>query len=77
MSNRYFALWPKGQPRHMNIPATALFYNVAVSARRFPDKPCPVFCDKQISFAGFEARVRWKACPVARYAQTVRAGCWL
>ena len=39
MFDRHFAFWPKGLPRHMSIPETALFYNVEVSTRRFPDKP--------------------------------------
>ncbi len=39
MSDRHFAFWPKCLPRHTSIPQTDLFYNVEVSARRFPDKP--------------------------------------
>ncbi len=39
MSDRLFAFWPKCLPRHTSIPQTDLFYNVEVSARRFPDKP--------------------------------------
>ncbi len=54
MSDRHFAFWPTGLPRHMSIPETDLFYNVEVSARRFPDKPYLVFYDTEISFAGFK-----------------------
>jgi len=34
-------------------PATNLFYNAEVSARRYPDKPFLVYYDTQISFAAF------------------------
>ena len=36
MSERHFAYWPKGLPRTMTVPETDLFYNVEVSARRYP-----------------------------------------
>ncbi|MCX7175207.1 MAG: long-chain fatty acid--CoA ligase [Proteobacteria bacterium] len=54
MSDRHFAYWPKGLPRHMTIPETDLFYNVDVSAKRFPDKPYLVFYDTTISFKEFK-----------------------
>jgi len=34
-------------------PATNLFYNAEVSARRYPDKPFLVYYDTQVSFAAF------------------------
>jgi len=54
MSDRHFAHWPKYLPRRMTIPETGLFYNVEVSAQRFPDKPYIVFYDTQITFARFK-----------------------
>jgi fatty-acyl-CoA synthase len=54
MSKRHFAHWPKGLPRTMTVPETDLFYNVEVSARRYPAKPFLVFYDTQISYAGFK-----------------------
>jgi fatty-acyl-CoA synthase len=54
MSDRHFAHWPKGLPRHMTIPETDLFYNVEVSARRYPAKPFLIFYDTQISYAEFK-----------------------
>ena len=54
MSDRHFAFWPKGLPRHMTIPETDLFYNVEVSARRFPNKPYLVFYDTPITFREFK-----------------------
>ena len=54
MSDRHFAFWPRGVPRHMSIPETNLFYNAEVSARRYPDKPYLIFYDSQLSFAEFK-----------------------
>ncbi|WP_334190611.1 long-chain fatty acid--CoA ligase [Noviherbaspirillum sp.] len=54
MSNRHFAFWPSNQPRHLSVPQTSLFYNVEVSATRFPDKPYIIFYDTPISFAEFK-----------------------
>ena len=54
MSQRHFAFWPKSLPRHLTIPETSVFYNVEVSARRFPNKPYLVFYDTAISFAEFK-----------------------
>ncbi len=53
MSGRHFAVWPKGQPRSLSVPATSLFYNAEVSAARYPDKPYLVFYDSTVSFAEF------------------------
>ncbi|HEV2611313.1 MAG TPA: long-chain fatty acid--CoA ligase [Noviherbaspirillum sp.] len=53
MSNRHFAFWPSNQPRHLSVPQTSLFYNVEVSATRFPDKPYIIFYDTPITFAEF------------------------
>ena len=33
------------------LPATNVFYNLEVSARRRPDKPCLVYYDTRITFA--------------------------
>ena len=34
------ALWPKGQSQHLVIPQTNVFYNLEVSANRYPDRVC-------------------------------------
>jgi fatty-acyl-CoA synthase len=54
MSDRHFAFWPSNQPHHLTVPQTNLFYNVEVSATRFPDKPYIVFYDTPITFAEFK-----------------------
>jgi fatty-acyl-CoA synthase len=54
MSNRHLAFWPESQPQHLTVPQTNLFYNVEVSAARFPDKPYMLFYDTPVSFAEFK-----------------------
>jgi fatty-acyl-CoA synthase len=54
MSNRHLAFWPESQPRHLTVPQTNLFYNVEVSATRFPDKPYILFYDTPITYAEFK-----------------------
>ncbi len=54
MSERHLQFWPPYLPRHMHVPATNLYYNVEVSAARFPDKPFLIFYDTPISFSEFK-----------------------
>jgi len=54
MSDRHFAFWPKGLPRQLTLPQTNLFYNLEVSATRYPDKPCLIFYDTPVSYAEFK-----------------------
>ena len=54
MSDRHLAFWPSNQPRHLTVPQTSLYFNVEVSAARYPDKPYIVFFDTPITFAEFK-----------------------
>lgn len=54
MSDRHFAFWPSNQPRHLTLPETSLYFNVEVSAARYPDKPYIIFFDTPITFAEFK-----------------------
>jgi fatty-acyl-CoA synthase len=49
--NKHFEFWPEDTPHHLDVPATNLFYNAEVSARRYPDKPALVYYDTPITFA--------------------------
>jgi fatty-acyl-CoA synthase len=51
MSDRHFKFWPVNAARNLAAPATNLFYNAEVSARRYPDKPFLVFYDTAVTFA--------------------------
>jgi fatty-acyl-CoA synthase len=53
MRPAHFAHWPPGLPHHLTVPRTHLFFNVEVSAARYPDKPFIVFYDQRLTFAEF------------------------
>jgi fatty-acyl-CoA synthase len=53
MSDRHFKFWPAHAARSLAAPATNIFYNAEVSARRYPDKPFLVFYDTAVTFAEF------------------------
>jgi fatty-acyl-CoA synthase len=53
MSNAHFKFWPDYATHNLIAPATNLFYNAEVSARRYPDKPYIVFYDTPVSFSAF------------------------
>jgi fatty-acyl-CoA synthase len=51
MPDRHFKFWPDQAMHHLDSPATNVFYNAEVSARRYPHKPCLVYYDTSITFA--------------------------
>jgi fatty-acyl-CoA synthase len=53
MSDRHLKFWPAHTTQQLAVPATNLFYNAEVSARRYPDKPFLVFYDTAVTFAEF------------------------
>lgn len=53
MSNQHFRFWPAHAMHHLDAPATNVFYNAEVSARRYPDKPYLVYYDTPVTFAQF------------------------
>ena len=67
LNTTHLAHWPPGLPQQLTLPQTSLFYNLEVSATRYPDKPFIVFYDTRISFARFKREAEW----LAGYLQTV------
>jgi fatty-acyl-CoA synthase len=51
MTDRHFKFWPPHAMHNLVAPATNVFYNAEVSARRYPDKPFLVFYDTAVTFA--------------------------
>ncbi len=47
----HHAYWPQGQPYELTLPATSLFVNLEVSARRFPHKPATLFYESAMTYA--------------------------
>lgn len=65
--------WPPGLPQQLTLPQTHLFYNLEVSATRYPDKPFIIYYDTPVSYAEF----REESERIAGYLQQecgVRAG---
>nr|WKF61171.1 Long-chain-fatty-acid--CoA ligase [Paraburkholderia busanensis] len=54
MNQSHFPHWPPQVPRHLTLPETGLYYNVEVSATRFPDKPFILFYDTPVTYAEFK-----------------------
>jgi fatty-acyl-CoA synthase len=53
MSDRHLKYWPAHAAHRLSAPATTLFYNAEVSARRYPNKPFLVFYDTEVTFSAF------------------------
>ncbi|MEP7296374.1 MAG: long-chain fatty acid--CoA ligase [Burkholderiales bacterium] len=47
-------IWPKRLPRQLVVPATSLWFNLEVSAARFPGKPAYLFFGEALSFAALK-----------------------
>jgi len=53
MAKAHFKFWPSQAMHNLCAPATNMFYNAEVSARRFPNKPFLIYYDTKVSFAEF------------------------
>jgi len=52
----HHAHWPRRLPRELAVPATTLWFNLEVSAARFPDKAAYIYVGKVLSFAELKRR---------------------
>ena len=50
MRDQHFKFWPAHAMRHLDSPATNVFFNLEVSARRHPNKPALVYYDTPITY---------------------------
>lgn len=50
MPRTHYKHWPKGLPHDTTAPETNLFYNLEVSATRYPDKPFAIFFDAVLTY---------------------------
>ena len=55
--------FPRRLPRDLVVPRTSLYYNLQVSATRYPDKPAAIYCGKTTTYAELHAEER-KDLPV-------------
>jgi fatty-acyl-CoA synthase len=49
--------WPPGLPHRLLVPETSLYYNLEVSATRYPDRPAIVYYGSTISYAELRRQV--------------------
>jgi fatty-acyl-CoA synthase len=56
-NTRHFAFWPKGLPKSLTIPQTTIHDNLAVSARRYPDKTAIVYYGNTLSYRQLQREV--------------------
>ena len=52
----HVAIWPKRLPRKLALPETSLWFNLEVSARRYPRKTAYSFLGRQLAFADLLAQ---------------------
>ncbi len=63
MFTRHHPHWPPGLPKSLAIPQTSLYFNLQVSARRYPAKPAIHYYGADLSYARLDAEV----CALAGY----------
>jgi fatty-acyl-CoA synthase len=66
----HLKIWPKRLPRELVVPRTSLWFNLEVSAQRFPDKAAYRFFGRALSFA----QMRDEALALAGWLQSVGVG---
>ncbi|MEY4508817.1 MAG: hypothetical protein RLZZ450_939 [Pseudomonadota bacterium] len=54
MGDRHLAFWPPKVPHQVTLPDTSLWFNLEVSAARYPNKPAIIFYDSVLSYSGFK-----------------------
>lgn len=52
----HHAVWPSRLPESLAIPETSLWFNLEVTARRFPGKAAYVFLGRELSFGELHAQ---------------------
>ena len=55
-SSPHAAIWPSRLPRELVLPETTLWFNLEVSARRYPHKAAYVFFGQALSYADLHAQ---------------------
>jgi fatty-acyl-CoA synthase len=51
MEELHTPFWPAHRPRNLTLPDTSLWFNLEVSATRYPQKTCTIFYDAQLTYS--------------------------
>jgi len=57
MFTRHYPHWPPFVPKSLSVPRTSLYYNLEVSATRYPDKTAIDYYGAEISYARLKREV--------------------
>jgi fatty-acyl-CoA synthase len=57
MEPRHYRFWPKQLPWNLTYPQTSLYYNLEVSAARYPEKRWLIYYDTPLTFRETKAQV--------------------
>src|SRR5260370_20794115 len=57
MVTQHFAYWPKRVPHSLTIPETTLYYNLEVSATRYPNKTAIVYYGREMTYRDLASEV--------------------
>lgn len=72
MDRPHHKSWPKRLPHSLTVPATSLWDNLAISARRYPDKAAIVFFGRRYPYAELQRQAERLAARL--HAMGVRKG---
>jgi fatty-acyl-CoA synthase len=72
MQRPHYKFWPKRLPHALNPPATSLWDNLDISARRYPQKPALIFFGHKLSY--FELRDQAERLAARLHCLGVRKG---
>ena len=54
MFTRHYPFWPAGEPKMLTVPKTSVYYNLEVSARRYPDHCAIDYYGSRLTYAELE-----------------------
>nr|WP_220359382.1 AMP-binding protein [Alkalilimnicola ehrlichii] len=57
MFDRHFKVWPKNIVRNLTLPETSLYYNLQVTAERYPHKPGIIYYGEALTYGRFKQEV--------------------
>jgi fatty-acyl-CoA synthase len=61
VGERHWPFFPRKLPRTLTLPKTSLWYNLEVSATRFPDRAAMLFYEGLTTYAQFKQQAEWLA----------------
>ena len=61
MNRRHWQFFPRKLPGTLTLPKTSLWFNLEVSATRFPDRAALVFYDGVTTYSEFKQQAEWLA----------------